>query len=268
MAKDTGKESLYFSHDYNARSDPKIRRMLQKLGWEAYGLFWAIVEDLYINGNRLPTDYEGMAYDLRANQETIKRIIEDFELFKIEENFFESVSIKRRMAKRDEKSEQAKLSVQKRWEKYYSNVKNKNTNVDLLPTNVPETAYDDSTNVPKTSTIYIDSIDSIDREIDKEKSKVVDLTGNKIFNIEEDLLKNQIQFEKIGMATSKKPDQIKASLHKFHLHLTKKEEYPIARKAAYAGFEMWILNERNFNNSPPEAEKQKTGIPKNIKTIN
>ena len=44
-------ETFYFSHDYNTRADTKIKKILARHGYLGYGLFWAIVEDLYNNKN-------------------------------------------------------------------------------------------------------------------------------------------------------------------------------------------------------------------------
>ena len=41
------KDTFYFSHDYNARNDEKIKMLIRKHGMIGYGVFWAIVEDLY-----------------------------------------------------------------------------------------------------------------------------------------------------------------------------------------------------------------------------
>ena len=40
------KNSYYFSHDCNARTDEKILKLRAKFGWEGYGIFWAIIETL------------------------------------------------------------------------------------------------------------------------------------------------------------------------------------------------------------------------------
>lgn len=67
------------------------------------------------------------------------------------------------------------------------------------------------------------------------------------FNAEEIVLGNQIEFERICMATSKDVLTAKDSLHKFHLHLLDKEQYPKTKKSIFAGFEKWLLNEKKFN---------------------
>ena len=50
------KETFYFSHDYNSRNDVKIKKLLSKHGLLGYGIFWAIIEELYNNTNVLPLD--------------------------------------------------------------------------------------------------------------------------------------------------------------------------------------------------------------------
>lgn len=69
-----------------------------------------------------------------------------------------------------------------------------------------------------------------------------------VYNAEEEILKNQIEFERICMASNKDLLTAKDSLHKFHLHLLDKEQYPKGRKSVFAGFEKWLLNEKNFVN--------------------
>ncbi len=104
MSKDT----FYFSHDYNTRNDIKIKKLIAKHGFLGYGLFWAIIEDLYNNANVLPTDYECIAFDLRTDAEIVKSIVNDFDLFIIEEETFGSSSVERRLEDRNEKSIKAR----------------------------------------------------------------------------------------------------------------------------------------------------------------
>lgn len=111
MSKDT----YFFSHDYNARTDKKIKPLLAKYGMLGYGIFWSIVEDLYNNANALPTDYNTIAYDLRVDENVVSSVINDFGLFIIDGDIFSSNSVKTRLEKRNEKSENARKSAFKRW---------------------------------------------------------------------------------------------------------------------------------------------------------
>lgn len=113
MAKDT----FYFSHDYNSRADEKIKMLIRKHGILGYGIFWAIIEDLYNNANALRTDYEGIAYDLRVDINIVKSVINDFDLFIIKDNFFGSLSVQRRLDERNAKSKKASESANYRWSK-------------------------------------------------------------------------------------------------------------------------------------------------------
>lgn len=110
-----GKDTFYFSHDYNCRADAKIKRLLVRHGYEGYGIFWAIIEDLYNNANALPLDYESIAFDLRTDCDKVKSILNDFDLFVISGDTFSSLSVERRLYERNEKSVKAKLSAQERW---------------------------------------------------------------------------------------------------------------------------------------------------------
>ena len=109
------KDTFYFSHDYNARNDEKIKRLIRKHGMQGYGVFWSIVEDLYNNANALRLDYDGIAYDLRSNSEIVASVINDFDLFVFNGDFFGSNSVQERLDQRNSKSESARKSASYRW---------------------------------------------------------------------------------------------------------------------------------------------------------
>lgn len=113
MAKDT----FYFSHDYNARNDDKIKNLIRKHGMRGYGVFWAIVEDLYNNANALRLDCEGIAYDMREDCQLVTSVIHDFGFFVIEGDTFGSISIGNRLDERNAKSKKARENAHKRWAK-------------------------------------------------------------------------------------------------------------------------------------------------------
>ena len=109
--------TFYFSHDYNTRSDMKIQRLITKKGYLGYGLFWALIENLYNNANALPLEYDVIAFDLRTDEDTIKCLINDFDLFIIKDGYFGSNSVQRRLDERNLKSEKARESALNRWKK-------------------------------------------------------------------------------------------------------------------------------------------------------
>lgn len=113
MAKDT----YYFSHDYNARNDNKIKKLISKHGFAGYGLFWAIIEELYNNDNVLSTDYNLILSDRKAKPEIVQSIVEDFELFVIDGDHFGSLSVESRLNDRNSKSKKASDSANLRWKR-------------------------------------------------------------------------------------------------------------------------------------------------------
>jgi Domain of unknown function (DUF4373) len=125
------KDTFYFSHDYNARTDEKVIELLSKHGMTGYGVFWGIVESLYNNTNVLRLNYDRIAYELHTDSKIVESVINDFGLFSIKDGFFGSVSIEHRLDERNDKSVKARQSVKKRWDKYErnTNVSKNNTNV-------------------------------------------------------------------------------------------------------------------------------------------
>jgi uncharacterized protein YdaU (DUF1376 family) len=108
-------DTFYFSHDYDSQQDEKIKDLLFNHGFEGYGIFWGLIENLYMNENRLKCDYKRIAYDFRTDEIKVKSIINDFNLFVIIEGYFHSESINKRLGIRNEKSEKAKKLAEKRW---------------------------------------------------------------------------------------------------------------------------------------------------------
>jgi len=114
MAK---KETYYFSHDYNARSDEKIIELIMVHGMQGYGIYWSIIENLYNNANALQTHYKRIAFELRVSEDMVKSVVNDFNLFTIDGEIFFSKSVLQRLEKRTEISEKARKSAEKRWGK-------------------------------------------------------------------------------------------------------------------------------------------------------
>ena len=109
------KETFYFSHDYTSRADEKIKELTYQTGMEGYGIYWAIIEDLYQNDNVLKCDYARISYDYHCSSDLVEKVVESFNLFKIKNDTFSSISIQKRLELREAKSLKAKQSAEKRW---------------------------------------------------------------------------------------------------------------------------------------------------------
>ena len=82
-------QSLWFRHDFNASSDEKIVRLLMKKGVSGYGVYWLLIEELAkANNLELACSYDELAYKLHTKESLVKSIVEDFELFVVNDGKF------------------------------------------------------------------------------------------------------------------------------------------------------------------------------------
>jgi hypothetical protein len=133
------KEAYYFSHDSNASQDEKILNLRADHGWEGYGIFWAVIERL-----RDSTDHKyridsikGLAVSLGIKRIVLEEIINNYDLFESNEDFFWSTSLNKRMEEKEKKRKQAVDAVNKRWK-----VQDNKNDTDVIREN-----YDSNTQV-------------------------------------------------------------------------------------------------------------------------
>jgi hypothetical protein len=107
----------FFSHDEGARNDPKLIKVLMRLGQAGKGVYWDLIEMLYEqNGYLLLAECESYAFALRTECDLLTKLITEFELFENDGTRFWSASALRRLAQRKGKSEKASESAAKRWQ--------------------------------------------------------------------------------------------------------------------------------------------------------
>ena len=105
-------KSVYFTHDSNAFSDPKILKIRKKYGVEAYGIFFALLEKLSAsNAYRISINsIEDLAFDMRVDEKKLHDIIENYDLFKQETDgtgtYFYSQSHRLKMQYKDDRADQ------------------------------------------------------------------------------------------------------------------------------------------------------------------
>lgn len=118
------KDAYYFSHDANARNDPKILDMISQYGIISYAWFWVLVEML-----REQSEYKlklskcnVYAMQMQCTSEEAKKYIQDcineFELFAADDEYFWSNSLINRMKLAEEKTEKRRNAALARWDKY------------------------------------------------------------------------------------------------------------------------------------------------------
>ncbi len=225
------KEAYYFSHDANAKDDPKILQLRMEMGWEGYGLFWAIIELLRNESDhRMRTHYKGIAFALQTQEDNIKRLINDFDLFQIDDQYFWSESLLKRMELKEERSEKARQSAKKRW----------NQNNDA---NAMRTHSDGNANAMqlKESKVKESKVNVVNEE-----------SHNEIFRT---LWKSNIWLEGIAIKNKASIQQVQNHLNDFRQECILKDEFKVSEKDAKEHFINWIKR----GNPIPEKEQPKYG---------
>tara|TARA_R100001163_G_C5067694_1_gene207019 strand:+ start:4801 stop:5565 length:765 start_codon:yes stop_codon:yes gene_type:complete len=109
-------KKTYFNHDSTARNDYRIIKLRATLGYEGYGVFWAVLELLFTEENKICTSqYDILSYGLQCDPKVLKHVIEDFDLFVIEDGCFYSRRLNNQIEEINNKSNKAKESAKKRW---------------------------------------------------------------------------------------------------------------------------------------------------------
>ena len=120
------KDAYYFSHDANARHDPKIIKMISSYGMEGYGWYWVIIEMLREQDNYKLNisdqgDMEVIASQSYSEPNTIQKYLDDcikiFKLFKKTTKYLWSKSLLKRMKKMEEKREKGRKAAKIRWDR-------------------------------------------------------------------------------------------------------------------------------------------------------
>jgi hypothetical protein len=210
------KQAYYFSHDSNAKDDPKIIKLRIKHGWKGYGIFWAIIELLRDQDSfTMLADYESIAFALREDSETIKSIITDFDLFVIQNDFFHSGSLLNRMKLKEEQSEKAREAANKRW--------NKKSNADAMPTHSERNANPMQLKESKVKEIKVNesiiSIDSVRESFSKQSINSLPHfhSLSKAFKLS--LLRIEEHFEKWALASIDSMKDLSHCKRSFNLYL-------------------------------------------------
>ena len=113
------KDAYYFSHDSNAKDDPKCVLLIEQLGLEGYGIFWVLIETLRDQPNyKYPLALiPALARRYNTTSEKMKTVVMQYNLFSITEKgeFFFSESLNRRMESLSIFRESQRKKALKRW---------------------------------------------------------------------------------------------------------------------------------------------------------
>jgi hypothetical protein len=124
------KKAHFFSHDLNARHDPKMTAMRGIYGAEGYGWFWLLIEmmaeaDEYKLDMQSKYSFNAYAVQLQCKKDEAELFVNDcineFELFDSDGLSFWSKTLQRRMQYRDKVSETRTNAANAKWEKQRAN---------------------------------------------------------------------------------------------------------------------------------------------------
>ena len=109
------KDAYYFSHDANAHTDPKILKLRMALGWEGYGIYWAIIENLRCQENYSICESEFMflTLSLAVDEAKLKQVLNkclEVNLLQVIDSKVLSPSLLRRMERADEIRNKRKIA--------------------------------------------------------------------------------------------------------------------------------------------------------------
>jgi Domain of unknown function (DUF4373) len=84
------KDAYYLQHDINAQEDPKCIILIEQLGMEGYGIFWALVERLRQEAhNKLPlTIIPPLSRRWNTSKEKVESVVKNYDLFIVENSHF------------------------------------------------------------------------------------------------------------------------------------------------------------------------------------
>jgi hypothetical protein len=93
------KEAYYFSHDSNAKDDPKCVLLIEQLGLEGYGIYWVLIEVLRDQSTyKYPVALlPSLSRKYNTTFEKMKTVVYNYGLFTVDENDFFSLSLMERM---------------------------------------------------------------------------------------------------------------------------------------------------------------------------
>ena len=129
-------KAFYFPHDIGASNDPKLVDLRMRFGWEAIGMYWAIIEALHKekDGSMSSHLISSMILDFYSQEEIRTMSHKRDHAKELEECFYTNVllekhngittnkRVRKNIEERHKKSELARKSIEARWHK---DIKNK-----------------------------------------------------------------------------------------------------------------------------------------------
>ena len=183
------------------------------MGWEGYGIFWGVIELLRNETtHKMQKHYSSIAYALQTHDEKIKMLVNDFDLFDQDDEFFWSESLLKRMEMKEIKSDKMRSAANKRWGK-----------------------DEDAKAMQKHSTSNAQAMQLKERKGNENKLNID--SHNDLFR---KLWTNKIWLESLAIKWKVDLKAIQDHLNDFRLECIMKDEFKVNEKDAKEHFINWI----------------------------
>ena len=108
--------SEYINHKISNRSEYVFRKLIERKGAAAYGVYWYILEELYESGGKmLFEEIEPISKVLFVRKDFVVSVIKSFSLFQYDSESFWSDEVIEQIEKRQKIKDKRKEAANKRW---------------------------------------------------------------------------------------------------------------------------------------------------------
>lgn len=108
--------SEYINHKISKRSEYAFRKLIERKGAAAYGVYWYILEELYESGGKmLFEEIEPISKALCVRKDFVASVIKSFSLFQYDSESFWSDEVIEQIEKRQKIKDKRKEAANKRW---------------------------------------------------------------------------------------------------------------------------------------------------------
>lgn len=108
--------SEYINHKISNRSEYVFRKLIERKGAAAYGVYWYVLEELYESGGRmLFEEIESISNALCVRKDFVASVIKSFSLFQYDSESFWSDEVIEQIEKRQKLKDKRKEAANKRW---------------------------------------------------------------------------------------------------------------------------------------------------------
>lgn len=112
MVKTSPLKENYLPHDYSTRERKEIKKVIRDMGYEGYGIYWAIME--FMHRDELMIGEESLVINENYT-EKVTKVLNDYKLFYVEDDYYVSDRVLENIEYLEKKSGQATDAVNTRW---------------------------------------------------------------------------------------------------------------------------------------------------------